>query len=127
MTDERGENSQKDESDNRSNMYFVVLKSYQVVFLPSLTAKDMQYNQRSLGFERHQADVACYNEWKLCLVDEQPRERERVGRAGAILRDDDSHRTIVKGDDVFVVSRFGDGKIRVTCKNVWIKQKFLLA
>ena len=45
---------------------------------------------------------------ELRLVNEQPRERERVGRARAVLTDDDSHATIVKRDDMLIVSRFGD-------------------
>ena len=66
MTDERGENSQKDESDNRSNMYFVVLKSYQVVFtvtwyglygdvcahLPGNTANETYVNLILINFGR---------------------------------------------------------------------------
>lgn len=41
---------------------------------------------------------------ELRLVNEQPRQRERVGRARTILTDDDSHATIVKCYDVFIVS-----------------------
>ena len=45
---------------------------------------------------------------ELRLVDEQPRERERVGRARAVLADDDSHRAIIERDDMLIVCRFGD-------------------
>ena len=45
---------------------------------------------------------------ELRLVNEQPRERERVGRARAVLTDDDSHRAIIERDNMLIVSRFGD-------------------
>ena len=45
---------------------------------------------------------------ELRLVNEQPRERERVGRARAVLTDDDSHRAIIERDYMLIVSRFGD-------------------
>lgn len=45
---------------------------------------------------------------KLCLVDEQPREGERVGRAGAVLRYDNGDGAVVERNDVFVVVWLGD-------------------
>ena len=45
---------------------------------------------------------------ELRLVNEQPQQRERVGRARTILTDDDSHRAIIERDDMLIVSRFGD-------------------
>ena len=45
---------------------------------------------------------------ELRLVNEKPRERERVGRAWAVLTDDDRHRAIIERDDMLIVSRFGD-------------------
>ena len=45
---------------------------------------------------------------ELRLVNEQPRQRERVGRARAVLTDDDSHRAIIERDYMLIVSRFGD-------------------
>lgn len=45
---------------------------------------------------------------ELRLVNEQPRQRERVGRTRTILTDDDSHRAIIERDDMLIVSRFGD-------------------
>ena len=61
----------------------------------------------AVGWQRLVFELVVVNEFR--LVNEEPRERERVGRAGAVLADDDSHRAIVERDDVLVVGRFGDG------------------
>lgn len=45
---------------------------------------------------------------KLSLVDEQPRQGERVRRAGAVLRYNNGDGAVVKRYDVFIVVRLGD-------------------
>ena len=61
----------------------------------------------AVGRERFVLQFVVVDE--LRLVDKQPRERERGGGAGAILRDDDSHGAVVERDDVLIVGRLGDG------------------
>ena len=46
---------------------------------------------------------------ELCLVDEEPGERERVAGARAVLRDDDGAGAVVERDDVLIVRWLGDG------------------
>jgi len=46
---------------------------------------------------------------ELCLVDEEPGERERVAGSRSVLRDDDGAGTVVKCDDVLIVRWLGDG------------------
>ena len=41
---------------------------------------------------------------ELRLVNEQPRERERVGRARTVLTDDDSYRAIIERDYMLIVA-----------------------
>ena len=61
----------------------------------------------TVGWQRLVLEFVVVNE--LRLVDKEPREREGVGRAGAVLGDDDGNGAVVERDDVLVVSRFGDG------------------
>ena len=61
----------------------------------------------TVGRQRLVFEFVVVNE--LRLVNEEPRERERVGGAGAVLGDDDGHGAVVESDDVLVVGRFGDG------------------
>ena len=45
---------------------------------------------------------------ELGLVNQEPRQGQRVRRARAVLRDDDRYGAVVEGDDVLIVSRFGN-------------------
>ena len=60
----------------------------------------------TVGRERFVFEFLIVDEFS--LVNEQPRERERVGRTWTVLRDDDRTRAVVERYDVFIIVRLDD-------------------
>ena len=60
----------------------------------------------TVGRERFVFEFLIVDEFR--LVNEQPRERERVGRTRSVLRDDDRTRSVVERYDVFIIVRLDD-------------------
>ena len=60
----------------------------------------------TVGRERFVFEFLIIDEFS--LINEQPRERERVRRTGAVLRDDDRTRAVVERYDVFIIVRLDD-------------------
>ena len=50
--------------------------------------------------------------YELGFVDQEPRERKRVGRAGAVLRNNDSARAVIEGNNVLEIGRLDDGRAK---------------
>ena len=46
---------------------------------------------------------------ELCLVNQEPRQRERVGASWSVFRNDDGARAVVERDDVIVLGWLDDG------------------
>ena len=62
---------------------------------------DAAIRRESLLIELYRVD-------ELGLVDEDPGQRERVGRTGAVLRENDGDKTVIEGDNILPLFRVGE-------------------